>query len=144
VPTVSRTRDLRAAPEQIWALVSDPTRLPEWWPGVSRVEEASREAWTTVLASPRGKAVRADYTLEEIEPLTRLVWRHEVEESPFERILHESLTEVELEPGGADLTKVSLTLRQRPRGLARFGFVQIRRAAARQLEGALDGLEQVL
>jgi uncharacterized protein YndB with AHSA1/START domain len=144
VPTVSRTRDLRAAPEQIWALVSDPTRLAEWWPGVSRVEEASREAWTTVLASPRGKAVRADYTLEEIEPLTRLVWRHEVEESPFERILHESLTEVELEPGGADLTKVSLTLRQRPRGLARFGFVQIRRAAARQLEGALDGLEQVL
>ena len=144
MPTVSRTRSLRAPPAEVWALVSDPQRLPDWWPGVRRVEEASHEAWTTVLSSPRGKAVRADYTLVEAQEPERLVWRHEVEESPFERILRESTTEVEIEPGGAGLTEVSLTLRQRPRGFARFGFVQIRRAAARQLEGALDGLERLL
>ena len=43
-------------------MVSDPAQLPRWWPGVTRVEEATPEAWTTVLASPRGKVVRADFT----------------------------------------------------------------------------------
>jgi uncharacterized protein YndB with AHSA1/START domain len=135
---------MRAAPEEIWTVVSDPQRLPAWWPGVTRVEDASRDAWTMVLASPRGKSVRADYSLEEVEPTTRLLWRHEVEESPFERILRESTTEFELEPGDEGLTKVTLTVRQRPRGFARFGFVQLRRAAVRQVEGALDGLETLV
>jgi uncharacterized protein YndB with AHSA1/START domain len=142
--TVSRTRSVRAAPDEIWKIVSDPQRLPQWWPGVTRVEEASREAWTTVLGSPRGKSVRADYTLVEAESPVRLVWRQEVEESPFERILHEAVTEMELEPADAGVTKVGLRLRQRPRGFARLGFVQLRRAAGRQLEGALDGLEALL
>jgi uncharacterized protein YndB with AHSA1/START domain len=144
MPTVSRTRTLRAAPDQIWTIVTDPERLPQWWPGVSRVEEASPDAWTTVLSSPRGKTVRADYTLEEIEAMSVVVWRQEVEESPFERILREALTEVRLEPAGDGVTKVRLTLRQRPRGFARFGFIQLRRAAGRQLEGALEGLEALL
>jgi uncharacterized protein YndB with AHSA1/START domain len=144
MPTVSRTRGIRAAPDEVWAVVSDPERLPTWWPGVQRVEEVSHEAWTTVLASPRGKAVRADYTLVDVEAMSRLVWRHEVEESPFERILHESLTEVAIEPGVAGETTVRLTMRQRPRGFARLGFVQIRRAAGRQLEEALQGLDSLL
>ena len=73
-----------------------------------------------------------------------VVWRQEVEESPFERILREALTEVRLEPAGDGVIKVRLTLRQRPRGFARFGFIQLRRAAGRQLEGALEGLEALL
>jgi uncharacterized protein YndB with AHSA1/START domain len=144
MPTVSRTRSVRAAPEEIWRVVSDPEHLPRWWPGVQRVEEASREAWTTVLASPRGKSVRADYSLVEVEPLRRLVWRHEVAESPFERILRESQTEVLLEPDGSDLTKVGLTLRQRPRGFARLGIIQLRQAAVKQVEGALEGLDALV
>jgi uncharacterized protein YndB with AHSA1/START domain len=144
MPTVSRTRSVRAAPEKVWRVLSDPRRLPDWWPGVRRVEEASSEAWTTVLSSPRGKTVRADYTLVDAEAYTRLVWRHEVEESPFERILRRSTTELALEALGADLTSVTITVRNKPRGFARLGFVQLRRAAARQLEGALDGLEQLV
>ena len=144
MPTVSRTRSLRAAPDEVWKVVSDPQRLPQWWPGVQRVEEASPEAWTTVLSSPRGKSVRADYTLVESEPLRRLVWRHEVAESPFERILRESLTELVLEPDGSDVTEVGLTLRQRPRGFARLGLIQLRQAAVRQAEGALEGLDALV
>ena len=144
MPTVSRTRGLRAAPDEVWRVVSDPQRLPQWWPGVQRVEEASPEAWTTVLSSPRGKSVRADYTLVESEPLRRLVWRHEVAESPFERILRESLTELVLEPDGSDVTEVGLTLRQRPRGFARLGLIQLRQAAVRQAEGALEGLDALV
>jgi uncharacterized protein YndB with AHSA1/START domain len=144
MPTVSRTRSLRAAPDEVWKVVSDPQRLPQWWPGVQRVEEASPEAWTTVLSSPRGKSVRADYTLVESEPLRRLVWRHEVAESPFERILREALTELVLEPDGSDVTEVGLTLRQRPRGFARLGLIQLRQAAVRQAEGALEGLDALV
>jgi uncharacterized protein YndB with AHSA1/START domain len=143
VPTVTRARTIRAAPDEVWRIVSDPERLPAWWPGVQRVEEATPEAWTKVLLSPKGKTVRADYTRVEVEPPRRLVWRHEVVESPFERIFSESLTAIALEPeGGA--TRVELTVRHSPRGLARLGFLQLRRAAARQLDEALDGLEALL
>jgi uncharacterized protein YndB with AHSA1/START domain len=144
MPTVTRSRTVETAADDVWRLVADPERLPTWWPGVQRVEDATPEAWTVVLGSPKGKTVRADYTRVEAEPPRRAVWRHEVAESPFERILSESLTEIVLEPQTAGGTRVSLTARHRPRGLARFGSFQLRRAAARQLEDALDGLELTL
>jgi uncharacterized protein YndB with AHSA1/START domain len=144
MPTISRRRSVAAPPDEVWQVVSDPGRLPEWWPGVTRVEEASSEAWTTVLTSAKGKSVRADYTRVEASPPRRLVWRHEVAESPFERILAESLTAVTLEPEDEGGTGVELTVRHRPRGFARFGFLQMRLAAARQLEQALEGLGSLL
>jgi uncharacterized protein YndB with AHSA1/START domain len=144
MPTVTRRRSLGAPPEEVWGVVSDPERLPAWWPGVARVEEATDRGWTTVLTSSRGKPVRVDYTRVEWSPPRRLVWRQEVEASPFERILSESITELELAPAEGGGTDVSLTVRHRPRGLARFGFVQLRAAAAKQVQGALDGLAAVV
>jgi len=140
---VRRERVVRALPAEVWRIVSDPTRLAAWWPGVSRVEEASRDAWTTVLVSPTGKSVRADYSLVEAEEPDRLLWRHEVEESPFERLLHGSTTEIALTPDDGG-TRVRLTLDQRPRGWARFSPLQMRSAARRQAEAALEGLAQLL
>jgi uncharacterized protein YndB with AHSA1/START domain len=137
---VRRERVVPAAPAEVWRIVSDPTRLAAWWPGVSRVEEASREAWTTVLVSQTGKSVRADYSLVEADEPERLLWRHEVEESPFERLLTESTTEIALAPDAAGSTMVRLTLDQRPRGWARFSPFQLRAAARRQAEAALEGL----
>ena len=137
---VRRERVVPAAPAEVWGIVSDPTRLAAWWPGVSRVEEASREAWTTVLVSKTGKSVRADYSLVEAEEPERVMWRHEVAASPFERLLRESTTEIALAPDAAGGTKVRLTLDQRPRGWARFSPFQLRAAARRQADAALDGL----
>jgi uncharacterized protein YndB with AHSA1/START domain len=131
-----------AAPEEVWGLVSDPARLPQWWPGVTRVEEASPEAWTMVLTSRQGKAVRVDYTLVEAEAERRLVWRQEVEESPFERILASATTEIALAPEASG-TRVSVALDQRPRGWARFAPVQFRAAGRRQVRGAVEGLDAV-
>ena len=141
---VRRERMISAAPAEVWRIVSDPTRLAAWWPGVTRVEEASREAWTTVLVSPGGKSVRADYSLVEAEEPQRLRWRHEVEESPFERLLSESTTEIALAAEVEGGTRVAVTLAQRPRGWARFSPFQLRAAAGRQAEGALEGLAELL
>ena len=143
MPRVSVTRRLRAAPEEVWRVLCDPERLPAWWPGVRRVEEATSQAWTKVLVSERGKTVRADYTRLEMVPERRLVWRHEVDESPFERLLRRSITEFDLRPVDGE-TEVTITVRHDPRGFARFGFVQLRRAAARQAEGALAGLQALV
>jgi uncharacterized protein YndB with AHSA1/START domain len=141
---VRRERTLPGAPTEIWRIVSDPERLPAWWPGVSRVEEASREAWTTVLVSPKGKSVRADYSLVESREPECLRWRQEVEESPFERLLAEASTELALEPDPGGGTRVRLTLSQRPRGWARFSPFQLRAAAGRQAEAALEGLASLV
>ena len=141
---VRRERVLSATPAEVWRVVSDPNQLAAWWPGVSRVEEATREAWTTVLVSPSGKSVRADYSLVEAEEPERLRWRHEVEESPFERLLAESTTEIALSSEGEGGTRVRLTLDQRPRGWARFSPFQLRAAAGRQAEAALEGLAELL
>lgn len=140
---VRRETLVRAAPEDVWRVVSDPARLPAWWPGVSRVEDASPEAWTKVLLSPGGKALRADYTRVEAEEPARVLWRHEVEESPFERILSASTTEITLDPrdGG---TLVRISVEHKPRGWARFSPLQMRAAATRQVSGALDGLVKLL
>lgn len=141
---VRRERVISAPPSEVWRVVSDPTRLAAWWPGVSRVEEATPQAWTTVLVSPAGKSVRADYSLVEAEEPERMRWRHEVGASPFERLLSESTTEVALDADAGGGTLVRVTLDQRPRGWARFSPFQLRAAARRQAESALEGLAGLL
>jgi uncharacterized protein YndB with AHSA1/START domain len=140
---VRRERTVPADAAEVWRVVSDPARLPQWWPGVLRVEEASPEAWTKVLTSTKGKSVRADYTRLEAEEARRLLWRHEVEESPFERILADSTTEIVLEPEDGR-TRVEIAVSHQPRGWARLSPFQLRAAATKQVEGALDGLERLL
>ena len=137
-----REKVLGSAPEDVWRVVSDPDQLPRWWPGVSRVEEATQLAWTTVLTSPKGKSVRMDFTRVAAEEPTRLVWRQELEQTPFERILAEAVTSLELEPAEGG-TRVTIALEQKPRGWARFAPLQFRSAGTRQVQGALDGLERL-
>jgi uncharacterized protein YndB with AHSA1/START domain len=127
----------------VWSVISDPARLPDWWPGVTRVEDASAETWTTVLTSPKGKAVRADYTRVGAAEPQQLVWRQELGGTPFERILTEATTTIAL-AGAEGGTRVLIELDQRPRGWARLAPFQFRAAGKRQVEGALEGLERLL
>ena len=128
---------------EVWDVISEPAQLPRWWPGVTRVEEATPEAWTTVLTSPKGKSVRMDYTRVDAAAPSRLIWRQEVEASPFERILAEATTSVELSEDEAG-TRVAIELDQKPRGWARFAPLQFRAAGTRQVQGAVEGLERLL
>ena len=143
MPTVVRSRTIDAPRERVWEIVSDPYHLPRWWPAVERVEDVSDEAWTTVATSSRGRAVRFDWSRIYFEPPERIVWRQELTQTPFERFLRESLTGVILQPG-EHTTTVELRTVRKLRGLARFGGIQMRRAARHELDAALDQLEAVM
>jgi uncharacterized protein YndB with AHSA1/START domain len=144
VASIARSRTVAAGQDVLWELVSDPYHLPRWWPQLERVEDATEDAWTKVLRSARGKVVRADYSRVEAEPPRRMLWRHEVDESPFEAILSDSLIEIVLEPDGSDRTRVRMRIEQKLRGSYRLGGWMMRRATRRQLDDALDGLERAV
>jgi uncharacterized protein YndB with AHSA1/START domain len=140
---VSRSRTVAAEPEAVWNIVGDPKRLARWWPRTERVKGVTGDGWTTVMRSERGRAVRADWRLEGEERPVRRAWTQQLEGTPFAKVLRERRVEARLQPvdGG---TRVTLELSQRARGWSRFGGVLLRRAAGRELDGALDGLEGVL
>jgi uncharacterized protein YndB with AHSA1/START domain len=144
VPTVRRARTIRASSQALWDVIADPAQFPRWWPDVVRVEDATAVAWTNVLSTPKGTSVRADFTRLTAEEPRRIVWQQEVEESPFERILSENKTEVQLEPEDDGATRVELRTVQHLRGYSRFGGFLFRRATRRKLEEALDGLERAV
>lgn len=144
MPEVTRSRTVTAPADAVWDVVSDPYSLPRWWPQVVRVEDASPEAWTNVLLTPQGRTVRADYTRVEWQPPRRIVWRQELEESPFERIFSTAMTELELSDAEGGGTRVALKSTERLRGRYRLGGWVVRRAARRRLDDALTGLEQAV
>jgi uncharacterized protein YndB with AHSA1/START domain len=140
VPEVTRARTVAAPRERVWELVSDPFHLPRWWPSTARVEDATALAWTSVLKTPQGKTVRADYTRTAYEAPRRIAWQQELDESPFERVFASAATSVELEEAGDGATRVSLRTEERLRGRYRLGGWMVRRAARRRLDEALEGL----
>ena len=140
---VSSAKTVNASRDEVWELIGDPYHLPRWWPRVQRVEEVEGNAWTNVMISSRGRAVRADYTRVETDAPRRVRWRQEVDESPFERLLSEAAIEIELEEHGDERTRVRLTADQSLRGKTRFGGLMVRRAAKKTLNEALDGLRRL-
>ena len=142
MPTTSRSRTIAATPERVWDVVADPHHLPRWWPKVGRVEGVTATGWTKVFLTQKGRAVRADFSVLRVQEPRTLAWSQELEDSPFERLMHEAVTEINLEPADADQTRVTLELRQRLRGWARFAPFLVKRGTRRLLDEALDGLER--
>ena len=144
MPRVTRERTVSAPPEEVWRVVTDPYALPRWWPHVVRVEDVTDGAWTKVLRTPRGQSVRADFTRLECEPPRWIVWRQELEESPFERIFAAAVTELELSDVDDSGTRVAITSHETLRGRYKLGGWLVRRAARRRLDDALLGLERAV
>ncbi len=106
MPTVRRSRTLRATPEELWAIVGDAYHLPRWWPRVTRVEGVEDDAFTQVLTTAKGVPVRADFrVVESAAPRVRR-WAQQLVNTPFERVLAASEIEVRLEPEGDAATRV--------------------------------------
>ena len=144
MPTVRRSRTLRATPDEVWAVVGDAYHLPRWWPRVTRVEGVEGAAFTQVLTTAKGVPVRADFRIVESSAPAVRRWEQQVVNTPFERILAASSVEVRIERAGDAASVVSLTLAQRMRGLGVLGEFMVRRAGRRQLDDALDGLEALV
>lgn len=144
MPTTRRSRTIAAPAEELWRVISDPHHLPRWWPRVNRVEDVDGSAFTEVMTTAKGKVVRADFQIVELQQGMHCVrWRQSVEGTPFERVLRAAETEVNL-AAMVGATHVTIELRQTLNGFfTRFGGVMVGRAAAATLEGALDGLEQI-
>ena len=147
MPTARRSRTIAASAEELWALVSDPHHLPRWWPRVTRVEDVGGGAFTEVMTTAKGKAVRADFDLVRAdEQLRSLTWSPRVQGTPFGRLLKSAETDVRLAPGqaGTAETEVTIELRQALTGFfPRFGGFMVRRAALATIDEALDGLERI-
>jgi len=148
--TAKRTRTVGASPEQVWELISDPHHMPRWWPGVKRMEDVSDERWTQVFTTKKGRAVRVDFHLVQSDPPGDggarpgvRAWEQEVQGTPFERVLAQSIIEIVLEPAEAG-TLVTLTQRQKLRGYSRTGGFLLRRATKEKLTEALEGLDLIL
>jgi uncharacterized protein YndB with AHSA1/START domain len=170
MPTASDTREISAPAGELWELVSDPHHLPRWWPRVERVEGVEDSSFTQVLRSDSGKVLRADFDVSERDDRQmRLVWSQQVAGTPFARVLSSSEIELKVTPRmGMDqsaATDVTVTLMQTLPGwlagspptpgarmhggsifsglFARLGSPLIRKAAARTVREALDGLQRI-
>ena len=145
MPITRRRRTLEAPTDEVWAVVADPHHLPRWWPRAARVEDVSGDRWTMVLATTKGRNVRADYRIVASEPPRRRRFAQELDGSPFERLRRSSEVEIalaETEQGSG--TEVTLELAQKLRGASRLGGFMFRGAAKRTLDEALESLERAV
>ena len=89
----------------------------------------------------KGKTIRVDFELLDSQEPNRRSWYQRLENSPFENLLSESVTEVIVETAG-DGSTVTLVSRQKMRGLSKLGGPVVRKASRKLLREALDGLER--
>lgn len=139
--TVARNRIVAATQQQLWEMLEDPHHLPRWWPGMNRVEDAREDRWTEVFMTKRGRPVRIDQRLLVSERPWRRCWAQELQDTPFERVLSESIIDVTLDAAEGG-TRVTIAQHQKLRGYSRTGGVLLRRATARKLDEALAALAQ--
>jgi uncharacterized protein YndB with AHSA1/START domain len=81
---VAATRELLAPPDDVWALLSEPYHLSDWWPGYATVHpdrrglaagarwQIARSRQTGLLRKPGGQGL---IVIEAVEPGRALAWR---------------------------------------------------------------------
>src|SRR5262249_38538975 len=113
-----RSRTIAAPQEMIWQVLEDPHHMPRWWPGVRRMEGVEDDRFTQVFQTKKGRSVRLDFRVLESDAPRRRAWEQELVGSPLERVLAESITEIDLEPAAGG-TRVTIAQRQKLRGYSR-------------------------
>ena len=149
MPKVKRTRSLKASPEAVYGVISDPRRLEDWWPRVDRVENVDgaagkdRTRWTNVLAADSGRRLRLDYRCVAASRPKRYMWEHELEGTMFEEHMKSQTTEILLEPDGqgTEMTVISVN---ELRGSARIAGFTMKKSQRELIDQALDSLEEAL
>src|SRR5436309_5045547 len=116
---VEREAVVDATPTDVWRLVEDPARLPEWFTFAERAELLEGEGLgrRQRISSHWGKRQsEIDQLVTAYEPERLLEWRHEAERldgKPAPRFAAETRFSIRLDPEGSG-TRVVLRSRQRP------------------------------
>jgi uncharacterized protein YndB with AHSA1/START domain len=138
---VTTSRVIPAAPQSVWALLDDPSRLGEWLAFADRgevVEGAGAGRRQRMHGHWGRKRSEIDQLVVEHDPPRRLAWRHEAERldgRPAPRFAASTLFTMTLEPED-DGTRVTLRSEQEPASALK--GVVIRLFGRREIAGKLD------
>lgn len=144
---VRRERLIDAAPEALWPLVDDPSRLPEWFTFADRAELLAGEGVgrrQRIYGHWGKKHSEVDQVVTAYEPKHLIEWRHEAERldgRPAPRFAAETRFSIRLEPENGK-TRIVLRSRQEPAGPLRGVVIRLfgRREVAQQLDRSLERL----
>lgn len=149
MPTVTRKKAVAATPEKVYDLISDPSRLADWWPRVVRVEDiaggpgAARTRWTSVLGADSGRMLRLDFRCSGATRPERYEWEHELEGTPYESHLARQAIEARI-AGDGEGSQVSLTSTNVLRGTAKIAGFSMKKGQRELLDEALESLAETL
>ena len=127
-------------------MISDPSRLPEWWPRVVRVEDVAgqpgseRTRWTCVLGADSGRMLRLDYRCTGATRPGRYEWEHELDGTPYEAHLAKQSVEARISEQGEG-TEIRLTTVNSLRGSARIAGFSMKKGQKQLLDAALAALD---
>ncbi len=112
-PTIVMTRTYDAPRELVWRVTTQAKHVRKWWGGpgfsnpVCEMDVRPGGSWKHVLRFPDGKEMALTFVFLEVEPPTRLVWRHKESSFPGPNP-HFTST---LEDIGPRLTQTTLVVR---------------------------------
>lgn len=142
---IVRESRVEASPAQVWAVVSDAARAPEWFTFAESVEVREGEGLgqTRTQHGRWGKKkAEVDQEITAFEPDRLLAWRHVAERldgKPAPKFAASTEFRIELDPDG-QATTVRLRSRQEPAGALKglvmrmFGTKDVARSMERSLE----------
>ncbi|HET9138105.1 SRPBCC family protein [Actinophytocola sp.] len=148
---ILREARVDAPVDQVWAVVSDAARAPEWFAFAERVEVRAGEG-VGQLRTQHGrwgrKRSEVDQEITALEPNRLLAWRHLAERldgKPAPKFAASTEFRIELEPDGA-ATTVRLRSRQEPAGPVRGAVMRLfgTKDVARDMDRSLVRLAGVL
>ena len=148
---IVRESRVEGSAENVWKIVSDPDRAPEWFTFAERVEVRSGQG-VGQLRTQHGrwgsKKAEVDQEITHFEPNRLLAWRHVAERlngKPAPKFAASTEFRIELEPDGS-ATIVRLRSRQEPAGAVKGWVMKLfgTKDVARNLERSLDQLAQTV
>lgn len=145
---VMRERRVDASPEALWPLVSEPTRLSEWFTFADSAEVLDGEGLgrrQQIHGHWGKKRSEIDQVVTQWTPPAALAWRHEAERldgKPAPRFAKSTELSIHLEPAGNSGALVRLRSRQEPASALRGLVIRTvgRRQVAKEIERSLERL----
>jgi uncharacterized protein YndB with AHSA1/START domain len=110
LPRYAASRTLPATVEEVWAVLAEPQRLADWWPGVDQVDPRRRGLVSGALWYVEGRhrpsllrrpEMTGELLVIEAEPPRRLVFRLQSDRID---------AELELGPAGSEATEATLAV----------------------------------